>query len=268
MAMKIYKYWQVETKNLIIGKEEVEVKCYGGSNASDDDARLRAKEKIEKIQRKINGDKHIFDTYEAEIQEEIIHTISDKAIITRNRYGAQVLNVENIMIMDIDEPKFSLGDFFKKKDLERNKQRIIEMVRNLSQKPIYKEHGYRIYETQKGIRVIVMGKTFDPTNKEAQAMMKDFHCDNLYTLLCRKQGCFRARLTPKASRMNLRGHRVRFPRTEEEQKMLQEWLKEYEAASMNYSVCKFTEQIGIGYPVEAIQFHDEITGAHRHEKLA
>jgi len=266
--MKIYKYWQTATEKVKIGKNLVEVKCYGGSNSSDDEARLKAKEKIEKIKRKIAGDKHIFDTYEVEIREEIVRVINEKAVVTRNRYGAEVLNVEDLMIMDIDEPRLSLWDFFKKRDQASDKQKIIEMVRKLSQKPVYQACGYRIYETQKGIRVIVLGKTFDPTDRETQAMMEEFHCDKLYRFLCKKQGCFRARLTPKASRMNLRGHRVRFPREAEEESAFQKWLVAYEAARSNYNVCKFVEQIGTGTLPEAVQLHDEITCMNRSQTLA
>jgi len=30
--MKIYQYWQIEGEKLVVGKEEIEVKCYGDSN--------------------------------------------------------------------------------------------------------------------------------------------------------------------------------------------------------------------------------------------
>lgn len=266
--MKLYHYWQIENEKFFIEGNELNIKCYGGSNLSDEDARLRAREKIEKVKRKIAGEKHVFETYEVEIREEIVQAINEKAVITRNRYGAQVLNIEDVMIMDIDKPKRSFGDLFKKPDQARDKQRIIEMVQKRSKKVDYQGLGFRVYETHKGIRVIVLGKAINPTSRQADVMMKEFHCDNLYRILCRKQACYRARLTPKASRMNLRGHRVRVPRSVEEEQAFQEWLLKYEAASSNYSVCKFVEQIGDGYLPEAIRVHDEICGVHRNQKLA
>lgn len=266
--MKIYKYWQTVTDTVIIDGNLVNVKCYGGSNRSEDEARANAKEKIAKIRQKIAGDTHIFETYEVEIREEIVQFINENAIITRNRYGAQVLNVEDVMIMDIDEPKFSWMDLFRKRDLASKKQNIIEMVRKLAQKSAYSALGYRIYETHKGIRVIVLGRAFDPKSNESQKMMQEFNCDNLYRLLCKKQDCFRARLTPKASRMNLRGHRVKFPRSDEEERAFQIWLAKYETTRLQYSVCKFVEQIGTGTVSEAVYIHDEITGARRNQELA
>ena len=43
-------------------------------------------------------------------------------------------------------------------------------------------------------------------------MMDEFSCDPLYTLLCVKQSCFRAQLTPKPSRVTFRGCKVKYPR--------------------------------------------------------
>jgi hypothetical protein len=179
------------------------------------------------------------------------------------------LNVQDLMILDIDQPKFSWGALFRKRNETAEKLRIVEMVRKLSQKPVYQVYGFRIYETRKGMRVIVQGKAFEPTARATGSMMKEFNCDRLYALLCKKQNCFRARLTPKASRMNFRGHRVKFPRGSEEETAFREWLAGYETARMNFSVCKFIEQIGSGtFVPDAVRFHDEITGAYRNLPLA
>jgi hypothetical protein len=99
-------------------------------------------------------------------------------------------------------------------------------------------------------------------------MMEEFNCDELYTFMCGQQDCFRARLTPKPARMKVRRHKVLFPRSAAEEAEFRAWLAEYEAASQNYSVCKFIEQIGSGNATEAVRLHDEITGAHRSQKLA
>jgi len=141
--MKIYKYWVTEKQKILIEGMEQEITCYGGSNSSTGDARLNAREKAEKIQRKIKGEKHLFDEYEAEIREEILQIIDD--------HSAQ------------------------------------------------------------GARVIVLGRNFDPRDRETKKMMDGFNCDPLYTRLCLKQGCYRARLTPKPYRMKMQAYKVRFP---------------------------------------------------------
>lgn len=269
--MKIYKYWTIEKQKIIIDGVQQEVTCYGGSNISMDDARARAREKAEKIQRKIAGEKHLFEDYEAEIREELLQTIDDGSVITRNRYGARVLNVEKLMILDIDKPKPAggggLAGLFKKKDPRPPKEQIFEMVRSLATTK-YTNLGFRIYETYQGARVIVLGRDFDPRDSQTKKMMDEFNCDPLYTLLCIKQGCYRARLTPKPSRMKFRGYKVKYPREGDEGEF-QRWVLEYESMSRNFSVCKFIEQVGATYSApEVVRFHDDVTGVGYPQRLA
>lgn len=264
--MKIYKYWAMEKGILRIDQEDKEIKCYGGSNFSINEAVDKAREKIAKVQRRIAGEKHVWDDYEAEIREEIVRVVDKKSVITRNRYGAQVLNVQNLMILDIDKPQKSFLDIFSKS--KDNKTKIVEMVRKLSQKSAYRDYVFRIYETFKGIRVIVPGKEFDPQDAATERMMKDFHCDELYTLLCKKQDCFRARLTPKPARMKLRKYKVMFPRARQEEMEFRTWLSDYEAESRNFSVCRLIEQIGQSHLTEAVRLHDEISGVQWNQQLA
>src|SRR5512134_1454576 len=143
-TMKIYKHWVIEKQKIIIDGNEQEITCYGGSNISIEDARTKVREKAKKIERKIKGEKHLFDEYEAEIREEILQIIDDHSAITRNRYGASVLNIENLMILDIDKPKPTsggLGGLFKKKDPRNPKEQIFDTVRQLAATPKYQEYG-------------------------------------------------------------------------------------------------------------------------------
>jgi hypothetical protein len=253
---------------MVIDGVEQPITCYGGSNISREDARVRAKEKAEKVKRKIKGERHLFDGYEAEIREEILQIIDDHSAITRNRYGAQVLNTERLLILDIDKPKASFGDLFKKKDVGQDKARIFDMVRKLASVSKYQEYGFRIYETYQGARVIVLGRDFDARDRDTVKIMSEFHCDRLYMTLCQKQVCFRARLTPKPYRMNIRRYKVPFPR-EDENAELRTWLADYERESRNYNVCRFIEQVGTRHPVDnVLQLHDEITGANFRQPLA
>jgi len=82
--MKIYKYWVTEKQKILIDGVEQQITCYGGSNISVEDAHLQARDKAEKVKRKIKGEKHLFDEYEAEIHEEILQIIDDHSAITRN----------------------------------------------------------------------------------------------------------------------------------------------------------------------------------------
>lgn len=265
--MKIYKHWVIEKQRIMIDGEQKEINCYGGSNLSVEDARLKARVKAEKIEKKIRGEKNVFEDYEAEIREEILRSIDDRTAITRNRYGASVLNVENMMIMDIDEPKVSFMDLFKK-DARSDKEKIFDMVRKLAATPKYKNYGFRLYETYQGARVIVLGKEFDPRDPETKKMMDEFNCDWLYTFLCRQQGCYRARLTPKPSRMKMRAYKVKFPREGDDSEFRQ-WLTQYESNSRSFCVCRFVEQIGTNYPLDdVVCLHDDLTGVNFRQPLA
>ena len=267
--MKIYKYWATEKQMIHIDDVEQTITTYGGSNVSVDEARLRAKDKAEKVKRKIRGEKHLFDEYEAEIREEILQIIDNHSAITRNRYGAQVLNTETLMILDIDRPQPSGGllGFFKK-DMRPPKEQIFDSVRQLAVTPKYQEFGFRIYETYQGARVIVSGRDFDPRTAETKRIMDEFHCDPLYIRLCIKQGCYRARLTPKPYRMNMQRYKVPFPR-EGDDPELQAWLAEYERESRSFNTCRFIEQLGAKHYVnDVVQLHDEITGANFRQPLA
>ena len=268
--MKIYKYWTIEKQKIIIDGTQQEVTCYGGSNVSMDDARAKTQEKAQKIQRKIAGEKHLFEDYESEIREELLQTIDDRSVITRNRYGARVLNVEKLMILDIDKPKSSgggLAGLFKKKDSRPPKEQIFDMVKTLATTK-YTNLGFRIYVTFQGARVIVLGRDFDPRDSETKKMMDEFNCDPLYTLLCIKQDCYRARLTPKPSRMKFRGFKVKYPREGDESEF-QRWVSEYESMSRNFSVCKFVGQVGASHSMpDVVQLHDDVTGVGYPQRLA
>jgi hypothetical protein len=266
--MKIYKHWAAEKQKTLLEGAEQQITCYGGSNISIEDAQSRAKEKAEKIKRKIKGEKHLFDEYESEIREEILEIIDDHSAITRNRYGAQVLNAERLLILDIDKPKAAFADIFRKKEAGQDKLKIFEMVRKLASTPRYQEYGFRIYETFQGARAIVLGKDFDPRDHDTSKIMNEFNCDRLYMTLCNKQNCFRARLTPKPYRMKMRRYKVQYPR-EEEDAELRQWLADYERESRNFSVCRFIEQVGRRHSVDAVvRLHDEITGINFHQPLA
>ncbi len=264
--MKLYKYWTTEKQTILIDGNRQEITCYGGSNVSVEDARVKAQEKAQKIQRKIAGEKHLFEDYESEIREEILQVIDDHSAITRNRYGARVLNVERMMILDIDKPK-PTGGLFKKKDIRPPKEQIFEMVKNLATTK-YNQCAFRIYETYQGARVIVLGKEFDPRHSETKKMMDEFNCDPLYTMLCIKQGCYRARLTPKPSRMKFRSYKVKYPR-EGDDGEFQRWVSEYEGMSRSFSVCKLIEQVGAShYVTDVVQLHDDVTGVNYPQRLA
>lgn len=262
--MRIYKYWAVERQTFVVQGEQKAGTFYGGSNESVEDARAKAQTKLDRIKRKIEGDARAFDGYEVDIREQILEEINPQAVITRNRYGAKVLNVASMMILDIDKPKLSLGGLFSKKD---DKSKMYEMVEKLASSK-YSQLGFRIYETFQGARVIVLGSDFDPRSTTTTAMMAEFNCDPLYTTLCSRQECFRARLTPKPRRMGMKPMSIRFPREDADLKT-ENWLSDYDHRSGEFSVCRFVGQAGAALPTnDLVRLHDELTGAFIGRRLA
>lgn len=267
--MKIYKYWSIERSSIEVQGEMKDLTTYGGSNVSLEEASIHARGKMEKVKLKIQGDRHIFDDYEVEIREEILQVVDDKNIITRNHYGAQVLNSETLLFLDIDKPKpAGLAGLFKKSAPGGDKEKIFDMVRKQAQSSKYAGLGFRIYETYQGARVIVTGKAFDARDRETQSLMNDFNVDPLYAAICRKQGCFRARLTPKPYRMNMKAYKVKYPR-EAMDIQFDGWLQTYEQAGRGFSVCRFVENAGASHGTsEAVRLHDEVTGTNQNLPLA
>lgn len=262
--MKLFKHWVKIQEDIQIDGVTQKVIIYGGSNTSPDDAAQRAHEKKKAIQRKIEGDRSAFEDYQVEIREEIVTELDAKNIITRNRYGALVLNSENVLMIDIDDAVYGLFDLFKGRT--DKKQKILEMIDKKS--AAYRGLIFRVYETSNGFRVFVLGRDFSARSREAISIMKDFNADKLYATLCQKQDCFRARLTPKPSRAKVKGRRVVYPRDAEQDAALKEWLKDYDYASDRYNTCKFIKSIGGDMRGSVVEYHDRMTRAYEGLNLA
>jgi hypothetical protein len=108
----------------------------------------------------------------------------------------------------------------------------------------------------------------DPQSPATGKIMKKFNADLLYLYLCRKQACFRARLTPKPSRIGLKTPKCIWPRDAESNRSIQEWVSEYEIRSRHYSACRILETIGTFHETPAVVFHDQRCQAASNLKLA
>lgn len=266
--MRLYRYWVKETTTIPVDGEPLEIHCYGHSNDSIARAKDNAQEQAAAIQKKIEGNRDPRDTYEVAIREEIIKEIDRHNIISRNRYGALVLNSENVVFVDIDEPRIGFWKrLFGDKNLTK-KQQMLEMIEQQTSHGAYDGLGFRVYETHAGMRLIITGRKFTAGSDESQKLLREFNADPLYAVLCAKQQCYRARLTPKPYRMRLKAHRVNYPRTEQEQQALEQWLGTYEQAFDRFATCKFVKEFGRPGRNAIIKYHDNITKAHESMTLA
>lgn len=259
--MKTYKFWKKEITEIRIDGQSQSIVCFGRSNMSLADAAADAVARAKKVEMKIAGKEVKEEDYSADIREELAREIDAHNVITRNRYGALVWNTDAVTIIDIDQHQKtfleSLG--LQKRD---SKTAIVEAVEKLAAKPPYSALCLRVYETKKGIRVIVDGTYYDPNSAEGKALLQACNADRLYSLLCRKQKCYRARLTPKPHRIKQKGIKYRWPMEAMEYESAKKWVSEYNAKSEKFAVCRYLKTLGkteTRSPV--ISLHDELTKA-------
>ena len=267
--MFVKKYWVSIQEPVNIDGKNIEIKCYDGSNISLADAKDKAYQKLPILLDKIKGKLNSSEDYVVEIREEVTHEINSSNVVTRNRYGALVLNSENIPIIDIDQPKlgfFGLFNFYR--GLENRKKKIYSQVKALASRAEFSKMGFRIYETKRGARVILEGVSIKPESNEMARLFRLLNSDPIYAKLCLLQKCYRARLTPKPSNIRVRVKKFLYPRSESEQNKVENWLKTYEKKSENFASCRLVETIRSQSQNLTIQYHDEITKAKSQLPLA
>ena len=169
------------------------------------------------------------------------------AVVTRNAYGALVLNTASVCFIDVDLPEPPSG--------------VMRLVRGLfargSQDPAATaldrmrsaadRHGLslRIYRTSAGFRCLVTNRLFDPADRTTDALLAEFGSDPRYRALCGVQRCFRARLTPKPWRCGVREPVWPWPfRSREHEEAHAAWVRTYERTSQAYAVCELVESRG------------------------
>jgi hypothetical protein len=198
------------------------------------------------------------------LREEIIQSITNPGgneigVITRNGYGALVLNAAKAMFIDIDFPDAKPGEA-----LARGIGRLFGGQATLSPEQTYLQAiekwaqvnrglSLRVYRTFGGLRCLVTNELFDPAQPTSLALMQSLQSDRLYITLCKQQECFRARLTPKPWRINFHQPPTRFPwSTPSQEAVYRNWEQEYERASSHFTTCRLLKEIG------AAQVHPDI----------
>jgi hypothetical protein len=213
-------------------------------------------------------------------REEILQTLAaapddaPSALMTRNRYGAQVLNAASLLFLDVDLPPPGFGERLKHfllRSSPRSESIALGRLRDALRR--YGKATFRLYRTASGLRAIAVDRDFDPAGEEAQALMKDTGTDPSFVRLCLAQKSFRARLTPKPWRCDCSLPPGEHPRTDEAtRKAFAAWLANYEATSARYATCRYVETVGSGSPraqaKKLIELHDQRTRCHETLPLA
>ena len=209
------------------------------------------------------------------LREEIIQTIAnddgeDVAVVTRNLYGALVLNTPRAMFVDIDfathDRSAPAGGFFRRlfgrASSTEVEERSVQQVQTwVKQQP---DLGVRVYRTCAGLRCLVTNQTFDPTAPATIELLHSVGSDPLYVRLCQAQACFRARLTPKPWRCGIAAPPARYPSTSaKRESRFHKWQSGYARTSAKYSVCRLLQHFGAAdvHPEigPIVELHDQFT---------
>jgi hypothetical protein len=212
------------------------------------------------------------------LREEILETFDGAAggepaaLLTRNSYGAQVLNAARLLFLDIDLEEPTTTQRIKGLFAGKSPQETaLTGLRDALQQ--HTRTTFRVYRTAAGLRVMAVDREFDPAGPDARQLMEATGTDPAFMHLCRVQHSFRARLTPKPWRCELTGPPGDHPRQDAgSRQRFAEWLSAYEAASQGYAVCRYLETIG---PGEArgeartlLELHDRVSRAEEDLPLA
>ncbi|MFA0412196.1 hypothetical protein AB4520_00125 [Vibrio renipiscarius] len=253
--MKFAKYWKKREVNVdgkLFGREKLSI--WGASNESEEDASEHASRRLSSMAAFLNGDLSKSAEYEywmGFVREEILEEVSGEsgeaiAIISRNAYGASILNTNNIVFGDIDIQPVSFLDQILSKFGKKKKDKNYVLKRIETYQKNHPTLSFRVYETHSGIRFILTNKQCSPGDVFVKNLFKDLSVDPLYSRLCLKQDCFRARLTPKPWRIGITRPNSDFPRSSDidEQTFLL-WLREYQSASRQYTTTKYLASFGV-----------------------
>lgn len=285
--MRIPKYWAHGQASGVDRKgKKVSFTCWHWSERSFEEAKSLADARAAGLLNRVTmGDVDSFERYPYGVRpmrEEIVQTLSGRkgeeiAIVTRNGYGALVLNSARAMFMDIDlideweemeKRKAQQPGFFAR--LFGTKKPPQDPVLSLEEKTIvgvrdWARHrlglALRIYRTRAGLRLLITNKTYDPTDPAVERMMTELNCDPLYVRLCKQQECFRARLTPKPWRCGCPAPALKYPfESPRLEKYFREWVEDYRLACEGWEVCRLVESIGTEVSPEVapiLELHDK-----------
>lgn len=271
--MRIPRYWVRETRELPQGGV---MKLHAVSDVSMDDARRRLEERaalrlsfaagqvsVAELRaglRALDGHEESAEGYAADICEPIEQVLDENNIVTRNRYGALVLNSADLCFVDVDHVAGGLMNALARLfgGGKSDEEILTERVRALCAAD--DSLGVRLYRTAAGFRLVLAGQGLSLGSPRLEKLFRTLNADPLYCSLCQKQGCFRARLTPKPSRVGHKGA-PRCKDSDTAAAALTDWVPSYESACKPYAVCRLAECFGRPVSHPALTLHDELTRA-------
>lgn len=291
--MHVPRFWEHESTELTTKTGYVmRPTCWGWSETSLAEAKQRASEAIGRVVNHFSGHDEMPDHYgygERLPREQIIDEIRDsageiKAMVTRNLAGSLILNTRDLIFIDVDLPSLPLhrptaigffGKLFGQTQAAPPEVTARERVSGLIDQATssFPQLGFRIYETRNGYRIMVGNRVEAAGSALVRDLFDRFGADPLYVRLCESQKCFRARLSPKAWRCQLRPPPHRFPYSGQAQEAAnQTWETAYLDACQKRATCRFVKSVGpdecIDQVADLVELHDSLTKSFSDEPLA
>jgi hypothetical protein len=132
------------------------------------------------------------------------------------------------------------------------------------------EWSVRVYRTPGGLRLLATHRPFDPGDPQVEAFFRAVATDPIYARMCRRQNCFRARLTAKPWRIGIASHlRPRpgiWPVAPSRMPLRTSWVAAYEARASQFASCRYVDTQGSGVVHHRIQsvvdLHDRESRCH------
>ena len=139
-------------------------------------------------------------------------------------------------------------------------------------------HDWRLrrYRTPAGLRLLAVHRTFEPNEPDVTTCFEALGADPVFALMCQRQHCFRARVSPKPWRIGIAAHlRPRpgvWPIADERLPLRRRWVAEYEQVARGYAACRFEGEHGTGQvdprADEVRRLHDALCQAERELPIA
>lgn len=274
------RHWASAEQPAHVDGRDIRLRIWGSSSTSDEDARAAARTRLQAILAAGGPGRGDAAWYypRGPLREELLEEIRDGAgtllaTITRNRYGAQILSTDAVLIADVDlpvrrlparrpEPRGSLLDrILRRAPAQEATARALfeEFV------AAHPDLGVQVHRTRAGFRVLVTGAAAEPGGERAQQLLEELGSDPLYVTLCRSDGSFRARLTPKPWRAGTAAPRVSWPaRAPAEAERLRAWVQDYERCCGPFAVTRRESAHGPAPSAserQVIDLHDRLSRA-------
>lgn len=256
-------------------------RVWGWSMSSAADALAVAQERLRAVLAELRSGTKVGGYYprvplREPILDEILVDGEQALVVTRNRYGAEVLNTDRVLIADVDISELDhpaggsfLRRLFKRPTAETDPAAeppvVVERLGRIedwaSANPSF---GVIVYRTASGLRVFVTGVSDPVTSSAGEQILAELGADPIYRELCRAHKTFRARLTPKPWRIpGMKAPQGRWPYPEgAAERRFQRWLAGYETAIRDYATCRRLADHGpppSALEQQIIRLHDDRT---------